>query len=144
MTAILGPDWELQTAIVAALKASADLQSLLGSPMRIYQKVPANPVFPYLTIGESQDIPDRAACVDGHEIFPPIHVWSRPASGTYQEAKQIAANIWTCLRDATLTMSENRCVIFERDSLGDQVGEETDAVTKHVICHYRALMEPAN
>lgn len=143
MTAILGPDWELQTAIVEALKGSAEIKTLVGDTPRIYQKVPSPVTFPYITIGESQDVPDRAACIDGHEIFVSLHVWSKPANGTYQEAKQIAANIWGCLKSATLTLSENRCVVFERDQLGDQTGAETDTVTKHVICHYRALMEPA-
>jgi hypothetical protein len=140
MSVTIGPDLELQGAIVAALSASADLKTLIGNPIRLYQDVPANPTFPYITIGESQVIPDVADCIDGSEVFPVIHIWSR-ASG-YAEAKKIAATIWAVLHTATFTMTQNRCVLFERDELGDQIGAETDTVTKHIASHYRALCEP--
>lgn len=143
MTLIIGPDLEVQGAIVAALGASIDMKSLLGNPIRLYQKVPNNPTFPYVTIGESQTVPDIAECVDGSIVYPVLHIWSQPASGSYEEAKKIAANIWAVLRDASITLTENRCLIFERDELGDQIGEETDTVTKHIASHYRAVTEPA-
>lgn len=140
MSVTIGPDLELQAAMMTALRASADLKTLLGNPIRLYDSVPPNPVFPYITIGESQVIPDVADCIDGSEVFPVIHIWSR--SSGYTEAKKIAATIWTVLRTATFTMTENRCVLFERDELGDQIGAETDTVTKHIASHYRALCEP--
>ena len=140
MTVTLGPDLELQGAIVTALSASADLKALLGNPIRVYQDVPDTAVFPYITIGESQVIPDLAECVDGSEVYPVIHIWSR-ASG-FAEAKKISATIWAALAMATLSLSENRCLVFERDELGDQIMRDPDGVTKHIASHYRAVLEP--
>jgi hypothetical protein len=140
MTVALGPDLELQGAIVTVLNASADLKTLLGNPIRLYQDVPDTAVFPYITIGESQVIPDLAECIDGSEVYPVIHIWSR-ASG-FAEAKKISATIWAALAMATLSLSENRCLVFERDELGDQIMRDNDGVTKHIASHYRAVMEP--
>lgn len=140
MTAPLGPDLDLQTAIVAVLRANADLKTLIGDPIRLYQDVPADAVFPYVTIGEAQVVPDFAECIDGSEVFPVFHIWSR-ASG-FTEAKKIAATIWAALSSATLTMTQNRCILLERDALGDQAMRDPDGTTKHIASHYRALCEP--
>ncbi len=140
MTVILGPDFELQKAIATVLEASTDLKTLLGNPIRLYQKVPPNPVFPYVTIGESQNTPDLAECIDGSEVFPVIHIWTR--AQTYADAKKISANIWAVLSAASFTLTENRLLVFERDSIGDQTGVATDTVTQHIASHYRALLEP--
>lgn len=140
MTVTVGPDLELQIAIVTVLAASVDLKTLIGNPIRLYQDVPATPTFPYVTIGEAQAIPDIAECIDGSEVFPVLHIWSRGAGFT--EAKKISATIWAALNGATLTMSQNKCVLLERDGLGDQAMRDPDGVTKHIASHYRAICEP--
>jgi hypothetical protein len=140
MTVQSGPDLELQIAMVAVLVANTDLKSLIGSTPRIYQDVPATPTFPYVTIGEAQTVPDLAECIDGSEIFPVFHIWSR-ASG-FTEAKKISATIWAALNGATLTLSQNKCVLLERDGVGDQAMRDPDGTTKHIASHYRAVCEP--
>jgi hypothetical protein len=140
MTAVLGHDLELQGGIVAALVGSTDLATVMGGTVRTYQDVPADAVFPYLTIGESQLVPDLAECIDGSEVFPVIHVWSR-SHGGFEEAKKIAANIAVVLTTATITLSENKCLLLERDQLGDRSMTDPDGKTKHIACHYRAMIE---
>lgn len=136
----IGPSLDLQGAIATTLCADNELAALFGGKVRLYQDVPANPSFPYITIGEGHLVPDVSDCIDGAEIYPVLHIWSR-ASG-FEEAKKIAATGWTALRDATFNMTETRCVLFERDQLGDQELRDPDGVTKHIACHYRALCEP--
>ena len=139
---MIGPDFELQEAVVAALKASVDLQSLLGNPIRLYENVPSKPVFPYVTIGESQAIPDEAECIDGTEVIMTLHIWSRSAAG-FGEAKKISATMWSVLSSAGIeTLSENRVVIFDRAPLGDLSIRDPDGVTKHIVSQYRGLCEP--
>lgn len=140
MTALEGPDWQLQVKVVAALVASADMKSLLGTPIRFYETVPPKPVYPYATWGNSQDIPDLADCIDGSEINFSINVWSK--SPSYKEAKQIAKCIRDVLTAATITMTENRCLLLERDQTGDFSQIESDGVTRRVIANFRALTEP--
>ncbi len=140
MTAIVGHDLELQGGIKTALAASTDLATVMGGTLRLYQDVPADADFPYLTIGESQLVPDLAECIDGSEVFPVIHVWSR-SHGGFEEAKKIAANVFVALAAAPITLSENKCLLIERDQLGDVSVRDPDGKTKHIACHYRALIE---
>lgn len=136
-----GPDLELQGAIVAKLKADTGLQALLGNPMRLYQDVPAPAalVFPYVTIGEGQNVPDQVQCIDGSEIFVDVHVWSR--SPGFAECKRIAAIIESALNDAILLLTDNRCIEIERD--GARYLRDQDLETKHGVVTFRALTEPA-
>ena len=136
-----GPDLQLQGAIVAKLKADTGLQALIGSPVRLYQDVPAPAAltFPYVTIGEGQNVPDQVQCIDGSEIFLDLHVWSR-ATG-FAECKRIAAIIESALNDAVLTLDDHRCVEIERD--GARYLRDQDLVTKHGVVTFRALTEPA-
>lgn len=142
MTVTIGMDFELQKAMVDLITASADLKTLLGNPVRIYQVPPpqASAVFPYVTVGESQSVPDFAECIDGREIFPVFHIWSRESS--FAEAKKISATIWKVLQAGSLVMTENKCLLLEPDGLGDQVLRDPDGITKHIASHYRALCEP--
>lgn len=136
-----GPDVELQGAIVAELKADTTLRTLIGNPVRLHQVVPKEPTFPYVTIGESQNVPDLAGCINGSEIFVTLHVFSRtePDQG-YAEAKRIIAALDNVLHDADLTLAENRCVLIERD--GSRVFTDADNSTRHGVVSYRALVEP--
>jgi hypothetical protein len=140
MTVTTGPDWELQVAVVAALRESAGLKTLLGDPIRLYQKVPVGPTFPYITIGQSQEIPDRADCVDGSEVFLTLHVWSR--TDTFGQAKKIIATIWAVLNAATITTTENRCLLVEREDVGSTCDLDPDGETIHGVTIIRGVLEP--
>lgn len=133
-----GPDLELQGAIVTKLKADTALRALIGNPVRLYQDVPANPQFPYVIVGEGQNVPDLAECIDGSEIFNTIHVFSR--AGGYAEAKRIVATLDAALHDADLTLTDHRCITIQRD--GAQFFSESDGATAHGVVTYRALVEP--
>lgn len=139
MTAPLGPSLELQGAVVAALRASADLQSFLGNPIRLYEDVPDNPMFPYCTIGEGQNVPDLVQDFDCSEVFLDIHVWSRAPS--FEECKRIGASIIAAM-PAPPTLSENRAVLLDRRNELQML--DADGVTKHGIYSFRALIEPAS
>lgn len=142
MTALEGPDYQLQVQVVAVLRASDDLQALIGADgkLRLYEVVPKDAPFPYCTIGQSQDLPDLADCIDGSEINFPITIWSNSTS--FKEAKQIAKCIRDTLTAATITMTQNRCLLIQRDQAGDFSLVEPDGVTRRVIANFRALLEP--
>jgi hypothetical protein len=140
MTAVVGHDLELQGAIKTALAASTDLASAMGGTLRLYQDVPEDVTFPYITLGEGQLVPDLAECIDGSEVFPVLHVWSR-SHGGFEEAKKIAANIFVALTAAPITLTENKCLLLERDQLGEITLRDPDGKTKHIACHYRAMIE---
>lgn len=138
----LGPDLDLQRAVVTKLKASADLQALIGSPIRLFQDVPppATLAFPYITIGPSQVLPDLAECIDGSEIFSDIHVFTRAAG--YELCKRIGATVIDELHYASLSLGEHRCLLIERSD--ERYFIESDNLTKHGVVTFRALVEPTD
>lgn len=140
MTSKLGPSLELQGAIVTALTADAAVKALIGTPPRINPAQSPTWTGSYIVIGEGQDVPDLAECIDGSELFSDIHIWSRKDS-SFADAKKIAATIWDCLVNATLPLSENRLIVFERSSTNYL--RDPDGVSLHIVLTLRALTEPA-
>lgn len=139
MTVLVGPDLELQGAIVAALNASIELKALIGSPPRIFQDPPQSKNWPgdYVVVGDGDANDDSDQCLAATLIYPKLHVWSRTPG--WESAKKIAAVIWQTLHNATLTLSENRCfsILLEQSiPLRDP-----DGITKHIALTYRARIE---
>lgn len=134
-----GPDLELQAAVYVALVADPTLTGLLAAG-RIFQDVPANQSPPYVTIGESQNVPDLADCIDGSEIFLTMHVITR--GGGYALAKKIVAAMDDVLHEAELELPAHRLVLMERG--GARFFKEVDSLTAHSVVTYRALVEPTD
>lgn len=137
---IKGPALELQGAIVEAVKADAKVNALLSAcsgALWLYEDVPANTPVPYVSTGEVQILPDLADCIDGSELYLDFHFWGR----TWEQVKQLRANVWAAIEAATLVMTENRLVLIERGTERDI--RDPDGVTKHGVLTIRALTEPA-
>lgn len=131
------PSIELQGALVAALKAAGALPAVVGG--RVYDEAPTNAVFPYLTLGDCQVLPDKAGCIDGVEVYPQIDVWSRAVG--YPEVKTIAAAVKAKLDDQPLTVSGFQVVVFEHQST--QYLRDTDGLTRHAAITFRGLIQPS-
>lgn len=67
----------LAKAVHAALSANSHMQLILGTPARIYDSAPEDPVFPYLTYGamRSVDISADETELISHQMT--LHIWSR-------------------------------------------------------------------
>jgi len=126
------PSLPLQIAIVAALKA-ADVAA-----DRIYDTVPPNAVFPYVSISGSQVLPDKADCIDGTEVFVQLDAWSR-AQG-YPEVMGIAGSVVDALDDEPLAVDGFHLVVFEMQSLNYL--RDPDGLTRHAAISFRALLQP--
>lgn len=127
---------ELQKALVGRLKADAGVTALVAG--RVYDQPPPSPVFPYISIGPDQTLPDRADCYDGSEVTLQVDVWSR-APG-FPEAKRIAEAVRAALADAPLTLTGHSLVdiaLVEARNLRDP-----DGLTSHAALTFRALTEP--
>lgn len=140
MTVTLGPSLELQTALVTTLKADADVKSLIGNPPRINPIQSATWPGSYIEIGEGQIVPDLAECIDGSEVYTDIHIWSRVDS-SFADCKKIAATIWKAVSSATISLTENRILLIEREA--EHYMRDPDGVTLHCVLTLRALTEPA-
>lgn len=130
------PSLELQAAIVAALKNSPAVTALVGN--RIYDAVPSNATFAYISLGDCQVLPDKADCLDGAEVFLQVDVWSRAVG--YPESKTIAKAVVDKLDDQPLTVAGHDVVIFEHQST--QYLRDPDGLTRHAAVSMRALIYP--
>jgi hypothetical protein len=135
---MLDPSVQLHAAIVAALKAVGALPDVVGA--RVYDDPPTVPTFPYVTLGDCQVLPDKAACYDGTECYPIIDVWSRNPG--YGEAKAIAAAVIAKLDDQTanIAMDGFAAVVFERHDY--RTLRDPDGLTRRVNMTFRALIQP--
>lgn len=110
-----------------------------GSPpiaAQVYDNVPPEPVFPYITIGDSQVLGDDTEdCGDGSEVFIRVHCWSRAVG--YPEVKALAAAVRTALKvipvlaDFTVAVAEYLQTQFLRDP---------DGKTRHAVVEFRYLI----
>jgi hypothetical protein len=128
------PSLEVQGALVAALKAAS-----IGVDARIYDDVPADRTFPYVSLGECQVLPDKADCIDGAELFLQVDAWSREVG--FPEVKGIAAKIVDALDDRPLSVSGHNVVVFEHQST--QYLRDPDGLTHHAALTFRALVQPS-
>jgi hypothetical protein len=117
------PSFELQKALVAALKADGALPPATG----VYDSVKPNVPFPYVTLGPCQVMPMKADCIDGADVYSQIDVWSQSVG--YPEAKRIAKAVVAALDDRDLAIDGHRTVLFEHQSTNYL--REPDGKTSH-------------
>lgn len=123
---------QLQAAIYTSLAGVA------GG--RVYDRPPASPVFPYVTIGDEQVIDDGNACADGWEVFPDVHVWSRSVSGSKAELKGLVAQI-VPLVTAITTVTGFAVIAAELRTVRSL--RDPDGLTEHAVLNFRFLIDPS-
>lgn len=131
------PSLDLQAAMVAALKAPGALPAVVGG--RVYDAVPANAVFPYLSLGDCQVIPDKSACIDGVEVYPQIDVWSRAVG--YPETKTITKAVLAALDDQPIVVAGFNVVVFQFQSV--QYFRDPDGLSRHAAITLHGILTPA-
>lgn len=131
------PSLDVQGAIFAALKSTGALPAVVGG--RVYDAAPATAVFPYITLGDGQVLPDKAGCIDGVEMFLQIDAWSR-ATG-YPEVKGIAKAIIAKLDDQPMDITGYQVVVFEHQET--RYLRDPDGLTRHAAITFRSLINPA-
>jgi hypothetical protein len=98
----------LQKALLAYLKSQSGLQARLGTPARIYDELPSEPVTPYVALGRAQvrNIGGVGGAVD--EQLLTLHCVSR--FGGTEEVKAIVEALRTALQDAVLILEAGQVV----------------------------------
>jgi hypothetical protein len=122
---------ELQGKLFAALTAAG----IAGG--RVYDHVPPDVAFPYVSFGPWTSTSDDADCISADEITGQIDVWSRQPG--FVEAKQIARAVRDVLRDADLTLASNALVLLEHRITRNM--READGLTSRSAITFTALIE---
>jgi hypothetical protein len=124
----------LRAAIHAALAADGALTTLLGGP-NVYDEVPREAAFPYVTLGEARIADASSASEAGLDHQITLHAWSR--QGGHREAHEIAGALLQALDNAPLALDGHQLVNL-RFALAD-IRREADGRTYHALVRFRAL-----
>lgn len=126
---MIGP--ELQKAIFTVLHPVAE--------GRIYDTPPAGATFPYVTIGDEQDIDDGSACGAAWEAFADVHFWSRSSAGSKVELKQLMQQATPLL--VAISVTGFRVVVANAQN--SRAFTDPDGLTQHGVLTVRYLIDPA-
>ena len=129
------PSLELQQALIDVLQGN--LGDAVGD--RVFDEPPMNPVFPYVTLGDCQVLPDKADCIDGTELYPIIHVWSQEKGFT--QVKMIAKAVLALLDDQPPALPGFSVIIFELENLSYL--RDSDGLSRHAAITFHALIQPS-
>ncbi len=129
--------WELQQAVLQAVRASAAWQGLCGN--RFYDIVPEDTLYPYGCMGDDTEsdngTKDLAEHGDGWQITWVAHFWSQ-----YDGRKEVRALMKAArdaLHEAPLLLTSNQVVSIRLDF--QNVLTEPDGKTQHGVQRYKIL-----
>lgn len=136
------PGFELQSAMVAAIRADETLRALISNPVRIYDHVPENAPMPYIAHDEpgtsEWDVtPTETDEGYGHEHTVMFHAWS-----AYEGKKEIGAILYALerlFRDWTVSLTAHR-VINIRYQFSDRL-RDPDGQAYHGVIQFRVVTE---
>ena len=131
------PALVLQKAVLDTLTASAAVRAVFGNPARVYDRPPAAVSFPYVDLGEMQELEDGAACIDGSEVIMTLHVWSRAVGQV--DAKRGVDALRQALDATAPGMTGHAAVSVAFEDARYLV--DPDGITTHAVVTFRALTE---
>lgn len=129
--------WALQKAIHAQLVTDPGLVALLAGP-RVYDDVPRNPTFPYVSYGASVVRDWSTGTDDGHEHTVTLHGWSRAAGR--KPVHELMGAVEAALDQRPLTLDGHRLVSLRHEFT--DIRREPDGETWHGLLRLRAVTEP--
>lgn len=129
--------WALQRAVHATLTGDADLTTLLGGT-KVYDYVPRNASFPYITFGQSTERDWSTGGDEGHEHVVTLRVWS-DARGRKQ-IQSIVDAVRAVLHDASPALTGHRLINLRHEFT--EVRRTGDGETLRGLIRFRAVTEP--
>jgi hypothetical protein len=129
---------ELEAALLAKIAADADVQELLGNPVRVEETGSPRPAFPYLEVVRHEVRPAGSCGVEASEHLVDFAVVSRDLGG--KQGREAAAAMREALDDVELTMEDGACILL--------LAQFTDTMRTRPglwrsLLRIRAVVEPA-
>jgi hypothetical protein len=114
-------------------------QQLATAGVRVYDMPPANPVWPYTTVGIVDGIEDFISeCAVDWEVTAEIHIWSRAVG--YVEGKQLAVTCYNALSNRHPIFTGFRVGLFAMRN--QRWLRDPDGLTSHGVLEFRANYGP--
>lgn len=139
------PDTELQGAIFAALKASAEVMALVHDvydDLRLSDEAktagaPYGTAGGYISFGPESSVPDDFDCLPGDEITVQIDVWSNKVGRVH--CKAICGAVRGVLKGVTLSLPTHAHVVLDL-VLYRVLPDPQEGIT-HGVMQFEALVE---
>lgn len=128
---------ELQELVVATMKGSVDLMTLISG---VYDNVPKDAWGDnngYVSLGAHQKLRDDADCIRTGEHFVTIDAWSRRVGKNHAQA--IVDEIEALFLDSELELTVNALVLTDVERT--DVFKDPDGLTTHGVVVVKALIE---
>ena len=129
------PSFELQKLIYDRLTGNPAVSALIGT--RVYDRVPDNPTFPYVSFGPFDELSDNADCIDGFEVTLQLDVWSRSVG--FPECRKIVDAVRKALPDDGMTLPDNALATFNHRT--SRIFRDPDGLTSHGAMTFEAFVE---
>ncbi len=129
--------WSLQMAIYKTLAENSEITTRLGAA-RVYDRVPRNATFPYITFGRTRVLDWSTSTEQGEEHTLSLHVWSRE-KGRQFVLKTMDA-IVRALDHAPLNVMDHHVISFQHER--SEAVLEADRRTHHGMMRFRVITEP--
>jgi hypothetical protein len=126
--------------LLTKLRGNGDLTALLGNPPRVYDEPPADPVYPYVSLGRSETRPWGGLDGEGLEHVLSLTVVS--VFGGSEEAKAVMALVRLSLHGAALSLDGHRLINL-RVTYAD-LFKAADWRSTYGVLRLRAVTEPLN
>ncbi|PHP68183.1 hypothetical protein CSC94_05900 [Zhengella mangrovi] len=130
------PANEVQALIFERLTAYPAVTAIVGD--RVYDRVPNERKFPYISFSASVGTPDDAECIDGLSHVLQIDCWSRYGGG-FREVNQMNDAVYRALHDYEGVIDVNALVQM-RVTLVRSV-RDPDGLTSHGIVQVESIVE---
>lgn len=128
------PARELQGAIYDVLTSDAPFMAMVNA---VYDRIPENAQFPYVSFGPSSYAPNDAACIVAGEYTIQLDVWSRAVGSG--EAYDIADAAKRLIHHADFSITDNALSSIRVTAM--RHFSDPDGLTKHGVLTIRAFIE---
>ncbi|HEX7799246.1 MAG TPA: DUF3168 domain-containing protein [Asticcacaulis sp.] len=134
----LDPMRDLQGALLAFLRAQDSLTAWLGTPPRVWDQPPGEPVFPYVTFGRGRM--QAIGGVDAEVAEQTLNLMCVSRFGGAEEARAVAGALRALLDGAALSLSDQ--VLCSLRVVFVDVFRAADMRTTYALIRLRAVSEP--
>lgn len=129
---------ETQKAVYAVLSADPTLTTLLGGVGRVFDHVPDNTAYPYVTISMFPFNDRGSYTTEGVTVEFQISAWVRGASRGSLAVQSIQKRIDELIHKANLSITGWKIITLRRELIDERT--EDDNVTKQGIQRFRLLL----
>ena len=128
------PLWPIQVAIRTVLLADSALSAAVSG---VYDYVPEDADFPYITVGEATEVPDDTHQTFGHQSVITLHIWTRTRS--HKDGLELLEHVKRLLDRQPLNVNGRHTVQVRHEFA--QTLRDPDPEIRHIPARFRVTTQ---